>query len=228
MYALADKMYVKKVRRTGMRQNIIVILISLTFLAGCNVEVNQSIDTGDDAQIKHDLTTVNGSIRIGKRSKVDGDCRAVNGNIGLDDQAQARDLNTINGRVELGRNVEIRGDIVTINGSIESGPGSVITGELSTINGQIDLRGTEVRQDLYTLSGDVFLREESVIRGDILVQKKGMINDSSNRLYLTIRISGGSVVEGNVIVKDKEREVTVDLREGGKVLGEIRNARIEK
>jgi len=211
-----------------MQRLIFGLVLSLFFLTGCNFEVNQSIDVGDDERIKDDLLTVNGSIRIGKRSQIDGDCRAVNGNIFIDDDSRARDLNTINGRITLGKKVEIRGDIVSINGSISTEPGTVINGELSTINGEIDLRGTEVGQDLVTLSGDVFLRDETVIKGDVRVDKKGMINDSSNRLYLTIRISDGSVVEGDVIVEDREREVTVDLRAGGRVLGEIRNAEILK
>ena len=39
-------------------------------------------------------------------------------------------------------------------------------------------------------------------------------------------LADDSVVEGDIIVEEKDREVTVDLRGGGKVLGEIRNAEV--
>ena len=41
-----------------------------------------------------------------------------------------------------------------------------------------------------------------------------------------ITIADGSVVEGDVIVRDPKRKVKVILSGGGKVLGEIENAEI--
>ena len=209
-----------------MKRLPIGLVLFIFVLTGCNLEVNKSIDISDGERIKKDLFTVNGSIRIGKDCQIEGNCRAVNGSIDIDDHSKVRDLNSINGGINLGEQVVVKGDVVTVNGPLHAKIGTVIQGEISAINGEIDLTGTEVKEDLVTLSGDVYLRDQTIIRGDIRVDKKGLINDSSNRLYLTIRVTDGSVVEGDVIVKDKEREVTLDLRRGGRVLGEIRNAEV--
>lgn len=209
-----------------MRQVYLGFVFVALIFAGCNFEVNKSIEIGNDEHVQKNLFTVNGSIRIGKRCQVKGDCRVVNGSITINDDSQARDLNSINGKISLGKKVTIRGDAVTINGAISSEPGTVISGDVSSINGEVDLHGTEVGKDIITKSGDVILRNKSIVRGDIRVDKSGMINDNSSRLYVNIRLTDDSVVEGDIIVEEKDREVTVDLRGGGKVLGEIRNAEV--
>ncbi len=89
---------------------------------------------------------------------------------------------------------------------------------------KIELRQTTVERDVTTINGDIRLTEGSVVKGDIIVGSK--IGDSRRKRPLEIELSGGSSVEGHIIVEDPDVKVKVFLRDGSKVLGLVENAEV--
>jgi hypothetical protein len=120
--------------------------------------------------------------------------------------------------------VDVDGHATTVNGSIDCGSGSRIHGRLSTVNGRIEMRNSEVDEDVGTVNGDVLLREGSVVRGDIVI--KGRHGSFFDHPRLEIRLSEGSRVEGGIIVRDADIEVKVYLSKDSTVRGAIRNAEV--
>jgi len=116
-------------------------------LCGCDVGVNRSIDVRD-GESSHGLASVNGSLYVGSRCRMDGDSHTVNGIIEVGDESRVRNLGTVNGRIRLGANVEVEGDAKSVNGDIDCGRGSKIHGRLTTVNGRIELRNTEVDEEV--------------------------------------------------------------------------------
>jgi len=108
---------------------------------------------------------------------------------------------------------------------IDCGRGSKIHGRLTTVNGRIELRNTEVDEEVSTVNGNVLLRERSVGRGDIVINGR---NGPFDHRRLEIRISDGSRVEGGIIVPDEDVDVKVYLSRDSIVKGEIRNAQVIK
>jgi hypothetical protein len=70
----------------------------------------------------------------------------------------------------------------------------------------------------------VTLEDNSKISGNILI--KGKSTRYGKKKAIEITIADGSVVEGDIRVRDPKREVKVILSGGGKVLGEIENAEV--
>ena len=95
---------------------------------------------------------------------------------------------------------------------------------ISTVNGGISLRKTLVQTDITTYNGEVTLLEGSRVLGDLRI-KEGR-GSKGHQSTLTIRISGGSVVEGDIIVEDDHRPVKVYLSQGGTVRGAVRGAQL--
>jgi DUF4097 and DUF4098 domain-containing protein YvlB len=120
----------------------------------------------------------------------------------------------------------VDGNAKTVNGSIVCGGGSKVHGKLSTVNGRIELKNTEVDEEIGTVNGDIELLAKSLVHGDIVI--KGRHGHLFDHQRLEIRISEGSRVEGNIIVRDPEAEVKVYLSKDSSVKGEIRNAQLIK
>jgi len=210
-----------------MKTKIMVIhfLMSVALLFwGCDASVNRSIRVGDGER-STGLTSVNGSIRVGSDCRIDGNCRTVNGRIEVGNGSKVRDLDTVNGRIRIGAKVDVDGDARTVNGSIACDAGSKVHGRVGTVNGRIELRNTEVDEEVSTVNGDILL-EKSVVRGDIVV--KGGRGNFFGRNRLEIRIRDGSLVEGGIIVRDGDIEVKVFLSKDSTVKGEIKNAQLIK
>jgi len=202
------------------------LLVLAVLLWGCDVSVNRSVHVRD-GESSHGLTSVNGSIHVGSRCRVDGGSHTVNGSIEVGDDSQVQTLETVNGRIRLGANVVVDGNAKTVNGAIECAAGSKIHGRVSTVNGRIELRNTEVDEEVSTVNGDVLLREKSIVRGDIVIKgEHGGFFDHHQRLE--IRISEGSRVEGGIIVRGDDIEVKVYLSGDATVKGEIKNAQVIK
>ena len=102
--------------------------------------------------------------------------------------------------------------------------GSAIADDVSTVNGSIHLTRTEVGGSLITVNGSVELTDHSRVAGDVII--KGKNRRGARKKAIEITIADGSVVEGDVIVRDSKRQVTVILSGGGRVEGEIRNAKV--
>ena len=208
-------------------------------LAGCGV--NSSIRIADGEKVDGGKTTVNGGVYIGAGCEVRGTCRTVNGRVSVGANSQVQglqtvngsiklaenvsvegDLGTVNGSITLAENVSVEGDVDTVNGSFDCAGGGSISGTVGTVNGSIRLVGLEVGGSLITANGNISLEESSRVAGDIVIKGKS----KRNRQPREITITGGSVVEGDIIVRDARRKVTVILSDGGQVKGEIRNAEV--
>ncbi len=178
---------------------------------------------GDGETRSSAARTVNGAIRIGNDATVEGTCRSVNGDLIIGDRARVAALSTVNGSISGGEGVVVGGDIDSINGGVSFDTGSEVMSEISTINGSIELVGSSV-VDVRTVNGDVELRDGSMVRGDVVIEKTMGISDRSRPLR--ILVSGGSVIEGDVIVEDPDFEAQLIVRDGGKVLGRVQNIEV--
>lgn len=212
-----------------MKQMMNAIWLSLLIAVGaasctCSVSVNQTIRIADGETVNSSQTTVNGRILVGADCVIRGDCRTVNGSIEIGPRSQVRDLQTVNGRIELAEGVEVDGDVQTVNGAVTVDRGGRVRGDINTINGRIRLINATVERDLTTHNSPIYLEDGSVVGGDILVKRSS--GDLRSRRSLTINISGNSVVEGGIEVRDRDLEVKVYLSKGGKVKGKIDNAEV--
>ncbi|MDZ7261275.1 MAG: hypothetical protein ONB05_04115 [candidate division KSB1 bacterium] len=201
-----------------------LFLITVLCLFGCNVSVNKTIYIPDGEIVHDSQNTVNGNIIIGSDCKVYGTCRSVNGTIEVGSRSKIRDLQTVNGTIRIGKEVTVRRDVESVNGSVTCEPGVMIEGDITTVNGSMELANTTVKRDITTYHGNITLRDKSTLRGNIIVKRgKG---SSEGRRRLRIKITEESVVEGNIMVRDRRMEVKVYLSSGGKVNGRIENAEV--
>jgi len=205
------------------RAKLAFIVCVFSFLA-CQNTVNESIHISDGETTSGDMNSVNGGIVIGKNCIIKGTARTVNGPISVGKKSRVEGLQSVNGSIELQTGVHVRDDIGSVNGPVTCGPDVEISGEIGTVNGAIFLEGTSVGRNIETVSGEIALRSGSRIRGDIIVDAED--NNSDDRETLFIRIEDGSVVEGDVLIKRHHRPVEVHLSGGGKVLGEIKGAKV--
>jgi len=213
----------------------LALIFAFLFLAGtcfCLATVNKSIHVGDNQTVRGGLSSVNGSIHIGLNCTVGGSSHTVNGRIEVGDGSRVDDLRTVNGSIHIGRRVIVDGFIKTTNGSLACDAGSEIMRELRTTNGSIEIKGTTAGESLTTINGNVSILDQSRVKGDIVIRGKhgfwffGIFFNSHRRHPITIRVEGGSVVEGGIIVEDHHRNVEVIISKDSKVLGKVVNAKI--
>lgn len=208
-----------KIRRLFCLPLVITVVIS-----GCNLRINKSITVNDGRTVRGSQNTVNGNIYIGSDCKINGHCRSVNGVIRVGSDSRVKDLQAVNGSITVERDVLVKGKIESVNGSVSCDRGVEVYKGVTTVNGSIDLENTMVERHISTYNGDITLSDESTVRGDITVKKsKGR---SRRRRRLTIEIKEDSVVEGDIIVKDRNMDVKVILSQGGRVEGRIKNAEV--
>lgn len=200
---------------------IIVIIFS-----SCNVRINKSIHVPDGKSVHHSLNTVNGSIYIGSDCEVRGDCRSVNGNIKVESESEVSGLEVVNGSIDLEEKIVVHGSIKSVNGSIRCKRECRIYDDIYTINGDIDVYNTSVRNDIKTINGDISLFDNSVVEKDIIIKRK--TGSSGYHHAITIKITEGSTVKGDIVVHPQPRKVRVILSDGGTVHGDIRNAEVIK
>jgi predicted acyltransferase (DUF342 family) len=191
-------------------------------------------------------------------------CRAsINGGLSVEDgQKVNHDLLSINGSIWVGTECRIRGWCRSINGSIEIGDSSQITG-LQSINGQLNLGrnvwiksglmsingsiqcepGCRIGNDIRTVNGSIQI-DSTEVKGDIsthngdirlaggsVVRGNVIIRHSKNenhrdRRPIQIDIDGRSLVEGNVEVRDPDVDVEVRLSNGGRLAGKAVGAKV--
>jgi hypothetical protein len=212
-----------------MKRYVLLSVLIVMFLSfyGCDASVNRSKHLADGGR-STGMNSVNGSIHVGANCIVDGGCHTVNGRIEVGDGSQVEALKTVNGRVRIGARVDVGGDAETVNGSIECGPGSKVHGDLRTVNGRVELRNTVVDDEVSTVNGDVLLSEKSIVRGGIVIKGRRSHFFGGNERGLEIRITGGSIVEGGIDVRDPERRVRVFVDKDSSVRGQVRNAEVIK
>lgn len=210
-----------------MRAFVLFFSTLVLFITACNLEVNKSVRLKNGEKHSDDIVTVNGSIITGKNCQVGGTCNSINGKIEIGEGSTVKDLQTVNGKIFIAENVTVEGEIEAINGNITIRSGSVVLKDISAVNGRIDITETHVKQDILVKNDDLFIRQNSIVEGNIFVDSKGMMDsEKSQRRSITIKILDGSVVKGNLEVGDTGIQATVYLADGGKILGEVRNAEV--
>lgn len=206
------------------RATLILNVLVLVLISACDVGVNKTIYVDDGETRRGGINSVNGGVIVGKDCTLKGSCRTVNGRIEIGAGSRVEDLMSVNGSIDVDENVEVRGDVETVNGNISCAAGVAIDGKVQSINGRLRLSGVTVERDLSSVNGDIILESQSSVKGDLVIE--GRRRGRSNNLHeIRIRIVN-SVVEGDILVEDKDANVTVYLSEGGKVLGKIENAEV--
>ena len=189
--------------------------------AGGATSVNGSISVGSDAVVTGNLKTVNGTIRIDAGAQIQK-ATTVNGGLRLSENVRAENLSTVNGSIKVGEGASIDGDVGAVNGRITLQRGTTVSEGVGNVNGQIELSGAIVGGNIETVNGDIELADQSVVRGDIIVEKPGGWSwGKERRRKPRIVIGPGSRVEGEIHV---EREVELfisDSAEVGNVSGEM-------
>jgi len=183
--------------------------------------VNGSISVGAGAVVKGDLDTVNGRIRVDSDARVE-DVSTVNGGVRIDSGVTADSLSTVNGAITVAENVTINGDIEAVNGEIGIDRGSKVARSVSNVNGEIELVASTVGGDLFTVSGDIDLRDGAEIKGDIIVEEPGGWGwNHKDKRVPEIVIGPGSRVHGNIRLEREVRLYISDTAEVGGVVGEM-------
>ena len=181
--------------------------------------VNGSISVGENAVVTGGLRTVNGKIRIDTGASVKS-AKTVNGSVLVSGNVTARDLQTVNGSIKVGAGSGVDGAIETVNGSITLEQGSEISQGIANINGKIKLENATVGGNVETVSGDVFLEDESVLKGDLILEEpSGWGWGKSNTRKPRIVIGPGSRVEGVIKLERKAELFISEAAEVGGVEG---------
>ncbi len=215
------------------RPAVILGVICLCFAGSVfGASVNKSITISDGTETDGQ-STVNGSISVGRAATINGSLDTVNGQITLDDDASARDVETVNGSIRLGSGVtvddidtvngsirvgdngRISGSITTVNGKIMTGNGTHIEGNVSNVNGEIEIDGTAIDGKLSTVNGDVSLSGNTVLQGDLTIEKPGGWNWRKSRKPRVV-IGPGVTIAGRIYL---EREVELFISESAEVGG---------
>jgi DUF4097 and DUF4098 domain-containing protein YvlB len=172
------------------------------------------IDARDNAG---DLSAVNGGIDIGRGANT-GDIETVNGGIDISDEAVVDSASTVNGGIDVGNHVTVRGSLETVNGGIQINSGSTIQHSVETVNGRIRLSNTQVGEYVATVNGDLILRDESVVDGDLILGGRSswfnrFFNWSSSKSDLIIDAS--STVRGDIhLYEEYNLRIDDDTRVG--------------
>lgn len=186
--------------------------------------VSGDITIGQKVEIANDVSTVSGDIEIGPRSKVE-DVETVSGDIAVAKGAQVGKLESVSGDIELYGNNRVDGRIKTVSGDVNAQTGSDIHSDIETVSGDIEMDDTRVRGDLATTSGDISLFNGTFVDGSIFIhRKKNPMQMKMGKLEITVDLN--SVVKGSIIVDEDDTNVVVYLSNGGKVEGEVVNAKL--
>jgi predicted acyltransferase (DUF342 family) len=184
--------------------------------------VNGSISVGNDVVISGSLESVNGSIKVGDNAQL-RDASVVNGQVRLGDGITADDVGSVNGKIRIGKNAKISGDVSAVNGGIGLQTGSTVGHDVSNVNGDITIEGTEIGGNLSTVTGDVLLTQDSVLRGNLIVEKPGSSwgwGRDKQRDKPQIVIGPGTKVIGKIIAEHEIELFVSNSAEIGGVSGE--------
>ncbi|NOX67933.1 MAG: polymer-forming cytoskeletal protein [Gammaproteobacteria bacterium] len=196
---------------------------SISIAAGRTTEghstVNGSISVGSDVVVNGSLQTVNGTIRISDNVTLQ-DAGTVNGAVRIGIGVRADEITSVNGAIRIGEGAVISDEVSVVNGKIEIASGSTVAGDVSNVNGEITIEGTEIGGDLTTVTGDVLLTDNSLLRGSLIIEKPGGWRWGRKDRKPRIVIGPGSQVVG-MIRADQEIELFIsDSAEVGGVSGE--------
>ncbi len=189
--------------------------------SGGATSVNGSITVGESATVTGNLKTVNGTIRIDAGAIVKK-ANTVNGGLKLGDNAKAEALSTVNGSIRVGEAATVDGEVEAVNGRITVEKGARINDNVGNVNGEIDLSGAEIGGNLSTVSGDINLADQSIVKGDVIVEEPGGWNSSKEKTRKPrVVIGPGSRVEGTIVLERKVDLFISESAEVGGVSGEM-------
>lgn len=180
---------------------------------GGQSSVNGSITIGSGAVVSGSVETVNGAIRIDDDVSVRS-AETVNGSIRVGNNVRSEDIGSVNGSIRIGDNAAIDGEVSVVNGKIELNRGSKVRDDVSNVNGEIRIIGTEIGGDLSTVTGDVWLTDQSTLSGDLVIEKPGGWGWGRDRRKPRIVIGPGSRVLGTIVA---EREIELFIHESAEV-----------
>lgn len=205
------------------RVHLLPILCCLA-LAACDVGLNRSVTVPDGEKRSKSINVVNGNITLGRDVTMRGSCRTVNGNITIGNGSRVSTLESVNGSIRIGENVTVDDQVRSINGPIEGERGATFEDDIQSINGPILLVAAKALRDIRTFNGPVTLEEGTTVRGNIIVERTKSQHDRDKPLL--IRITGDSVLEGDVVVDDPNQRVRIVLSAGGRVNGKVSRAEV--
>ena len=180
--------------------------------------VNGSITVEGNAVVSGSLETVNGRIRIGDGAQLQ-DASTVNGRIRIGSGVSVDDVESVNGSIGIDQNATIAGDVSVVNGRIDLESGGNVAGDVSNVNGELRIVGTEIGGSVTTVSGDIWVTDNSTVRGDVVVE--GRVGLQRRKKPPKVVIGPGSRVLGEI---NAEREIELfisDTAEVAAVVGEV-------
>lgn len=179
-------------------------------------KVNSAVKVQQDDRVGN-VSSVNGSINLARGSSA-RELSTVNGGITIDDESSLTSAETVNGGIRIGREVRIEEKVSTVNGGIRTERGTDIGGKLSTVNGTIRITDTTVANDIQTTSGDIEIRNGSIVEGDLIVRKNTnwwkRVFGGNRRNRPEIEIDANSIVRGDIHLY---QEVDLDIESGAQV-----------
>ncbi|MBQ14968.1 MAG: hypothetical protein QGG67_18445 [Gammaproteobacteria bacterium] len=214
------------------KENVVAATMLAMFLGGYLYTA-----TADGAELR-DISKINGSIRVDAQTQV-GDISSINGGVGIGSGASASDIKTVNGGINLSdhatigsartvnggirtsEEVIVNGSLSTVNGRIVLEPRSVVRESVTTVNGRIQLSNTRIGENIQSSNGDITIRDNSTVEGDIVVKRNRgswfsrFFNRNRNSVEITIDAS--SSVQGDIHLY---KEVDLDIDDNANV-GEI-------
>ena len=206
-------------------RSVWLVLAVPAALCGCSVSVNKSVALGDGKIMRASHHMVNGNVTIGANCDVRGTCASVNGGITVGPDSRIDTVQTVNGPIELGERVLVRGGIASVNGLIRCHPGVEIERDIASVNGKVELTGTAVARDIRICNAYVTLLQRSTVAGDIIIRGHDH-GHSDSRHRVEIHVADGSIIKGDIVVRDTDADVAVYLAEGGTVQGRIEGATV--
>ncbi len=203
---------------------IIFFSIPAFMLCSCEFSVNESYHLSDGEKMNSGINTINGVIEIGANCVVRGTCRTVNGNITVGRNSIIKGIQTVNGAVEIGENVTVKRDIKTVTSKMFCDKGSHISGDIFAINANIKLRGCRIKGDVEVKVGKIVLQDKTEVHGSIIIGETGNTYEFGEPASVEIYILGGSIIEGDIDIRQNGVDTRVHLASGGSVRGEINAA----
>ncbi|BDX07361.1 polymer-forming cytoskeletal protein [Planctobacterium marinum] len=151
------------------------------------------------------LSSVNGSISVSFGAKA-GHVSTVNGSIELDEKVEVDSITSVNGSINGGKDLRVQGEIETVNGTIRLAQNSSVLGEINSTNGDILLTGVKLQSNLITINGDITVKSDSVIAGNIVVKgNKGSDNNNNKPPVITlaqeVNLMGAILLERPATIK---------------------------
>ena len=104
-----------------------------------------------------------------------GDLRILGGERTIrEGETVKRNISVMGGELEVRKDAKIYGDITIFGGEAEFDQGTEIFGTIRVYGGEITVEGT-VSEDIVVLGGEVHLKEDAIVEGNRLVDRKSVV-----------------------------------------------------